>query len=564
MNNKLRNSLLIIITAVALFLRLWQIGVVPPSPDWDEASLGYNAYSILKTGRDEYGKLLPVVLRSFDDYKPALYAYFIIPFIPVFGLDIVSVRLPSVIFGVLAVVAVYFFVKELFGKKEIEFAGNLIKTEYLALLSSFLLAISPWHIQFSRIGFEACSGFAFNLFAFLFFLKGLKKEKYMVLSFFLGALNIHLYQSEKVFTPLMFIALILIFRNEFIKLSKKFIIISIFTATIVVLPMVFFILTNQGALMRAKGVVSFSDQTEFLKRNAQKIIQDRNNNNYLGLFSDNRRIEYAKSVISGYISHFDINWLFITGDISRHHAPNMGLLYLFEVSFILIGIYQAIFGKFSSKAKLALFAYFLIVPVPASVTSGVPHAVRTINFLAVFPLFSALGFMTSIFFIRKIYRTKLLYKHAVGILYATLFLLFIVNFFYFLDQYFVQQNYYNSADWQYGYKDTISFVTPIMKNYNTLVVSNQAPLDQSYIFFLFYLRYDPLDYQKNGGTVSGGFKEDHKGFLNFTFKPIDFSSKNPDRKILYVGRPQDYPGNKKLLRTIYFLNGEEAIKIFEG
>ena len=115
MNNKLRNFLLIIITAIALFLRLWQIGVVPPSPDWDEVSLGYNAYSILKTGKDEYGKFLPVVLRSFDDYKPALYAYFIIPFIPLFDLDIVSVRIPSVAFGVLAVIAVYFFVKELFG-----------------------------------------------------------------------------------------------------------------------------------------------------------------------------------------------------------------------------------------------------------------------------------------------------------------------------------------------------------------------------------------------------------------------------------------------------------------
>src|SRR3989344_3916586 len=134
----IKNLPLIAIVIIAIVLRFWQLGNVPPSPDWDEVSLGYNAYSILTTGKDEYGKFLPVVLRSFDDYKPALYAYFIIPFIPLFGLDIVSVRIPSVAFGVLAVVAVYFFVKELFGKKEIEFAGNLIRTEYLALLSSFL------------------------------------------------------------------------------------------------------------------------------------------------------------------------------------------------------------------------------------------------------------------------------------------------------------------------------------------------------------------------------------------------------------------------------------------
>lgn len=563
MNNKFRNLLLIIIAVIALFLRIWQIGAVPPSPDWDEASLGYNAYSILMTGKDEYGKFLPVVLRSFDDYKPALYSYFIIPFIPIFGLDIISVRLPSVVFGVLAVITMYFFVKELFGKKEIEFAGNPINTEYVALSSSFLLAISPWHLQFSRIGFEACTGFAFNLFSFLFFLKGLKKEKYLVLSFFLGALNIYIYQSEKVFTPLMFVALILIFRNEFMKLSKKYIIISFFTAVLIAFPMILFILTNQGALMRAKGVVSFSDQTEFLKRNSQKIIKDRENKNYLGLLLDNRRIEYAKSIISGYISHFDINWLFTTGDISRHHAPNMGLIYLFELPFILIGIYQAIFGKYNNKAKQVLFAYFLIVPIPASVTSGVPHAVRTINFLATFPIFSALGLMVSIIFINKINGTKLLYKQAIRILYVFV-LLFIYNISYFLDQYFVQQNYYNSTDWQYGYKDTISFIKPIMSSYDRIIVSNQAPLDQSYIFFLFYLKYNPSEYQENGGTISGGFREDHKGFLNLTFEPIDLSKNNINEKILYIGRPQDFSENKKLMKTIYYLNGEETIKIFEG
>src|SRR6266404_9311757 len=86
-----------IIVLLAVLLRLWQLGNVPPSPDWDEAALGYNAYSIMHTGRDEYGKFLPVVLRSFDDYKPALYAYLTIPAISVFGLDTFAVRLPSAV-----------------------------------------------------------------------------------------------------------------------------------------------------------------------------------------------------------------------------------------------------------------------------------------------------------------------------------------------------------------------------------------------------------------------------------------------------------------------------------
>ena len=159
--------LLAIILLVAASLRLYQVGSVPPSPDWDEAALGYNAYSILLTGRDEYGKFMPVILQSFDDYKPALYMYLIVPFIPIFGVSIISVRLPSVIFGVLTVLATYFLVKELFDKLRTKDGKDYSKQ--FALLASFLLAISPWHIQFSRIAFETNTGLAFNVFGALFF-----------------------------------------------------------------------------------------------------------------------------------------------------------------------------------------------------------------------------------------------------------------------------------------------------------------------------------------------------------------------------------------------------------
>src|SRR3989344_1501138 len=92
---KLSKLLFVSIILIAFVLRFWQLGNVPPSPDWDEVSLGYNALSIMQTGKDEYGQSLPVILRSFDDYKPALYTYLVIPFIKVFGLTTLAVRLPS-------------------------------------------------------------------------------------------------------------------------------------------------------------------------------------------------------------------------------------------------------------------------------------------------------------------------------------------------------------------------------------------------------------------------------------------------------------------------------------
>ena len=330
------NKKVLIILGLILFtaaiLRLWDFGKVPISPDWDEVALGYNAYSLLHTGRDEYGKFLPIVLRSFDDYKPALYAYFSIPAVALFGLNTFAVRLPSAVFGVLAVIATYFLVKELFktnpkseilNPKQIQNTKyKILNTEMIALLSAFLLAISPWHIQFSRVAFEANVGVALNVFGILFFLKAFKKPWFLLLSALMLGLSLHVYQSEKVFVPLLIAILVSSFRKEFFSIRKKYIYISLIIFTIICLPLILFTLTNKDALSRAKGVSIFSNAS-IIEANTEKIARDKANNDILGLVLDNRRIEFAKYVAGGYLSHLDLNWLFITGDISRHHAPNM-------------------------------------------------------------------------------------------------------------------------------------------------------------------------------------------------------------------------------------------------
>ena len=156
---------------LAFFLRFYQLGSNPPSLDWDEASLGYNAYSILKTGMDEYGNVLPLSIRSFDDYKPPLYVYLTIPSIAVFGLSEFAIRFPSAFLGLLTVVVTYFFVRESFS----EFGHG--KRESIALFSMFFMAISPWSLQFSRAAFEGNIGLFFLVTGLYLFLVGIKNGK---------------------------------------------------------------------------------------------------------------------------------------------------------------------------------------------------------------------------------------------------------------------------------------------------------------------------------------------------------------------------------------------------
>ena len=533
---------IIILSAV---LRLWQLGSIPPSPDWDEAALGYDGYSIMHTGRDEFGKFLPVVLRSFDDYKPALYAYLTIPPIAIFGLNVFAVRLPSAIFGIISIIAVFFLGRELFEDNKYR--------DYLSLSASFFLAISPWSIQFSRVAFEASTGDVLNLLAALFFIKGLKKPWILFLSALFAGLSIYVYQSEKVFTPLLVLILVAIYRKKLFSINKKYIISVVIFGFLVVLPMAFYIVDNRVALLRVTGTSIFSNQTVLLQNDIPKLARDNANHDKIGAFVDNRRFVYFFDIVSGYVTHFDPNWLFVTGDISRHHAPNMGLLYLFEFPLILLGFYFLIFSDFKKSTKLLIFCWMLAAPIPASITSGVPHAVRTLNFLPTFQIFSAIGFVYLLIAINK-------YKKFQILIYLFAIFIFLINFTYYLDQYFVQLNYYDSQDWQYGYQQAVSEVTSIQNNYKQVVISDSNPLDKSYMFFLFYLKYPSSEYQKIAENGSGSFIS-HHSFGKYTFRPIDWQKDSKVKNVLYVGSPAEIPKGIGTIKTIYFLDGNPAIEI---
>lgn len=558
MNKRFLLISFIIILTLGIALRFYQLGSVPPSPDWDEVALAYDAHSLVLTGRDEFGKFLPPILRSFDDYKPAVYAYLAIPFVQLFDLTAFAVRLPSAIMGVIAIIATYFLVKELFvirGHKDDKYG------EWIALLAALSLAISPWHLQFSRIAFETNVGLTINILIALCFLKGLRKPWLLLLGAFLAGLNLSVYQSERVFTPLLVLSLSIIFRKELFVVQKKYLVGAVLAGLLAILPVAVFFMSDQNAFLRIKGTSIFNNQTEVLKKTIQRLEDDSANNDYLGLVFDNRRVVYANTIAEAYISHFDPNWLFMSGDINRHHAPRMGLLYIVFLPFVLLGIYQLLFGKYDRKSKYAIFSWFLLAPIPASITTGVPHAVRTLNFLPIYDIFIALGIITFVVFVIRSKYALVTKPIKYGILSAA-GLLFLFNFVYYLNQYFVQQNYYYAYDWQYGYEKAVPIVEKMKDDYKKVIVSDSEPLDKSYMFFLFYLKYPPAEYQKIGVSSSGSFASAHY-FDKYEFRKFDWNIEKGNNDVLYVGGPEDFPREIKANQIIFYPNGERAILIVD-
>ncbi len=539
----MRTFIFISIIVIAAVFRLWQLGSVPPSPDWDEAALGYNAYSVLKTGRDEYGTWFPLALRSFDDYKPPLYMYLAIPSIALFGLETWAVRLPSAIAGVLAVVGTYFLVLELYK----HYNNYKDYNRYIPLISALLLAISPWHIQFSRIAFEANIGVTMNIWAAWAFLRGLIHRKMLAVSAFLLGSGFYAYHSERMFVPLLVILLFLVYRKE-LWVHKRSLVIAAVIGLITLAPLLS-VFINPTTIMRLRGTSSLADQTGLLAKSVRYLEHDKETGNPWGVVFDNRRIVWAKTLIDGYLSHFSLRWLFVTGDNPRHHAPDMGLLYLVELPFLLWGM--IVVGKQGGKLAYMLFGWFLLAPLAASPTTELPHAIRTLVFLPTFQVFTAVGIIS----FYNHYKPYNRYKNYISCVFFAG--LFVFNIIYYLHMYFFHMNREVSEYWQYGYREAVAFAQNEGAGYKKVVVSTK--LEQPHMFFLYFLKYDPVRYLAEGGTSSGGFAEVRNKFDRYEFRPIDWGRETKDGQTLYVGTPKEIPTAN--LMTINFLDGKEAILI---
>lgn len=523
-----KNALLLLILILASFLRLWKLSSVPPSASLDETSIGWNAYSILKTGTDEYGTKFPILLRAYDDWRPALYVYLVIPFVQLLGLNIVAVRLPAALLSILTVLATYFLAKTVvddpqyhvgygasLGRPKAQLAGPL---QFVPLLVMLLFAISPWHIYISRLGHEANTGLAFLVFGILFFLK----DRINLSSIFM-ALSLISYQSQKVIIPILLLGMLTIFRRNITKNKIKYTK-AVLLALLILIP---FIVTSlqPDALIRFKATSIF-------------------NENHGGIMND------LRIVVKQYLSHFNLKWLFFNSGRDAHKVPNLGLLYLWELPLIIVGGYIFLRSNIARKVKALTIVWFLSAPLPAAITTQAPHAMRSYTFLPVWQILSAFG---GIYIIHKLWRLRV----VIGILFITIISLSLVSFY---ANYFVVFPQEQSDSFQYALHRAVGYVLEKEAEYDKIVFSNENNLYQSYMFFLFNSRYNPKQYQKLGGTVSGGFAETHK-IDKYEFRPIEWNSET--EKALYIGNVSDFPEDISTLYISSNLNRQPAIKVVE-
>lgn len=543
-------KILLLIFILAGALRFNKLGKIPPSLNLDEVAIGYNAYSILKTSRDEYGEKFPLAFRSHDDYKPPLYIYLTVPSVAIFGLNEFAVRFPSALFGTLTVFMTFFLAKE-FLQKDI----GTKKSETVASLSALLLAVNPWHLQFSRAAFETNVAVFFTVLGTWAFLKGVRsKARWWYLTAISFALSLYTYQAVRLFIPLFTAALALIFAKS-VRANLQKAIISASLFFVLIAPLIP-IMTSTAGVMRFKGASVF-EHPGLIEEEEKRMLEDATNQDRFAMkVFHNRKLAGLITVINGYLKHFrpDVFFTGMWGPLVNY-TPNVGLFYLIELPLILWGTH--IFANLTNKKLKALFfTWILLAPLASSFTIDIPSSTRMTVILPTLQILSALGLFSLISAIRK------LKNKMQQVSFAVLTAIFFFSFTRYLHQYYVHAPVEFARDWYYGYKQAVQFVQNNQDEYERVIISTSLKQPQN--FFAFYTKYDPWTYIfVDGGTVSGGFLETSNKFGKFEFHPIDYGKLDKSEKLLlvdlYSDMHQEY--KKNALEVIRLPDSEPIIVI---
>lgn len=534
---KLNNKYLILfgIVLIGLFLRFYRILDFPVQLNHDEVSQLYDAISIAQTGKDIYGNFLPTIFPSVQDYKSPFYTYITSLFYLIIGGGELTIKLPGAIFGLLTILAVYFFVLKLFQNSKI------------AIISSFLTAITPFEIFFSRKSFENVIGVFFILVGFAFLLTYINKKsiKWFFFASVIFSIALYTYFSHAILIPILLLAFALIYKKSLLANSKQ-ILLPLLLMIILVIPLVIIIITNPDARYRS--------QTVF-------VTQDIN----LG-----KNIEYAESTTKAildfsfnrYLSQFSINYFFGNGLEFTHQGPlDQGLLLFVQMPLFLLGIIYLIRLKDFIQEKRFVFAWILIGMLPSGLTFE-PHSPhRSIMVFTMLNIISAIGLF---YFLKFIYETQKNIKLKI-ILFTALILVFSLNYLYFIHMYFVNFPFEKSQNIQYPFKEVAQFAWQYHDSVDQIIFDplfgETAPVigTAAHYYLAYYGNYPPAKFQKE---YRKGDKVREVLFDKFSIRKIDWREDQNLKNVLVIGSswslPLDTVDKNKIIKTFYFYNRHPA------
>lgn len=577
MNKKVTYTLLGLIILLGLLVRVYVLSKSPASLYWDEMDVGYQAYSILKTGKDYFGNYPFLTVHSFADYRAPAVIFLTIPFIALLDLSPLSVRLPSAIIGTLSIFLMYLLVQELF------------KNRKISLIAALLFAFVPWSIQYSRLAFEAILMLALFLGGLICFFKGLKNSKWFIGAAVLFSLSLFTYNTTKLFIPVLGLALLVIYFRQ-LKISKILIISIVIFSLAYLLSLYGTVFLHGG--QRFAEISLFTDpqistQVDFLRQHSNSGFNEQiatgSSPRFLDKLVHNKLTLQLDNISQNYLKVFSTDFLFLNGDPNLRHSASTGEFYRIEALSILLGLAFLLLNLKTNKVGenknfekncLFLLVWVIISPLSAIITrEGGNHASRLFLLFPSLTITSALGIN---------YLFSILPKKVNWLVISSIFGVWIFAVLAFLNYYFGSYNLESARFFQYGFDQAVKEAVRKQSQYDYVIIDDKY--DSALMNFLFLTKYDPATFQAGVKDMTINFsdsKADRIGNLilmkpgirswdnNFTINLIDknyllivsseqFNQETPE--LVY----KKFTENQKLLGIIKYKSGTPAFYIIES
>ena len=532
--------LLLIITIFGGFLRFYRLSDYPVSLNTDEVTFAYNAFSILNTARDEYGEFMPITFKSVGDYKNPVPTYLLVPSIKLFGLNELGVRFPFALIATLAIPLVFLL------------SFQITKNYRIAIIAAILTAISPWHIFYSRFGSDQQMAMVIFGYGILFFLKMLGKRQvhFAISSATLVTLSMYTYYIERILVPLMVLLLCLLNFGAVRKNMKLF---AIFISICILVVSPLFIRTFFGPDLARGGMVFIAKDVDFTRN----INVSRDSGVKLGTFDLEENLALSFFIIKRYLNYFQSDFLFFTGlNMTHEGSLGLGVTYLFELPFLILGLWVILKNKKISKG--IIFGWITLGLLPAAFTNNDQNPSRTIVVLPMLVLISAIGahnFINLLNYFRYRLISYSIFSIFILIILTHAFLTYTVHL-------PIDRGEYSF----YGIKEAVTYAIENQEKYREIVFDpirgvaapNIYGLPQAYV--LFYSSYDPMKYQQEEKDKNGVF-----GFDKYKFRPIYWPDDRDDFGTLFIGSPWSLPlkdiKDEEILKRIYLKNGDLAFLV---
>ncbi len=517
----------IIVFLIALLFRVISLGSIPVGFHADEVRVGWNAYSIMKTGMDDTGNRLALYYNTFGDFRPTGIFYLTIPSLAVFGLNEFAVRFPSALIGALTVFPLY------------QLTLLISKDKKMARLAALLLALTPWHWIVSRATSEVAISMFCALWGLVFLIKALKKgsTKLFIVSAVSLSIGCLFYHSIRVLAPLfVFATLFYYWKTLSTPIKKK--------AIAMTVALILFVCT----LLLTKGSFGRFQQVSIAKTldSSQQVLGDHVSKTTL---FTRIRDEYARYLSSD----------FLLGEAAkpyRYRVFGVSLLGSAILLFIVAGV-VAIAQKKASSLPLLLL---LLSPLPAAVTvEDSPNLHRALFMVPFFMIIAASGVL-------YLFKQRTAYKLVAFLLLC----LFSVTSLQSAYSYFASGKLDSAPYRNFGVDELIGEINARQNEYDRVIVTNQP--DSPYPWYAFYNHLDPQEFNAAARTRTAG---------EWTYKNITFTQNRcPAGATLEKGKTpisilaidgagcskdsilNDVPGSK-VLREINGPNGVVEYRIWE-